>query len=71
MIKNLHGKKITPKQWAVQMIIYDLETITAYYEERWPLEMDAMTEKEQKEVAKQIDKLHTRIIRMALKAGGR
>jgi len=61
-------KKLTPKQWAVEMLYSDLDNITDYYYERYSHEWHAMTQQEQKEISHAIDVFHNRIIKMLLKS---
>lgn len=69
MIKKINsGEKCSAKQWAVDMLIGDLENATDYYYERWSHVWDQMTEKEQAEVSRQINALHNRILKMLQKS---
>lgn len=67
MINDNTGKKVTAKQWAAQMIFFDLDNTTDYYYERWP-EYNKMTEKEQEEVRIYIQEYHDRITEMVYRS---
>ena len=71
MIKKLvTHEPCTPEQWAADMLIRDLASITDYYCDLWRDEYRWMSEKEQAQVSEQIDILHNRILTMLEKAKG-
>jgi hypothetical protein len=58
------NRKVTPKQWAIEMLRMDVQLATDFYYERYRNEWDQMTEKEQAEVAKAIDKFDRRFLKI-------
>ncbi len=64
MISDKTGKKVTAKQWAAQMIFFDIDNTTDYYYERWSSEYRKMTDKEQEAVRRHIQAYHERILKI-------
>lgn len=66
-----NGQKLTPKQWAVDTIMADLELCTDYYYERYQSEWEKMTTAEQDAVTRQINLFHDRFLTILDRAKGR
>lgn len=66
MIRNLHDEKVTPKQFARELILVDLDILFGYWTERWEDTAEAMTEREHAEVTRQLETYRERIERMLL-----
>lgn len=67
MIK-LRGRRLTPKQWAAEVLASNLDNITGYYYELESGDHEHMTEKEQAAVGKHMEAMHDRIIKILEKA---
>ena len=65
-----NGKRVTAKQWAADMIYWDIDLLTDFYYERHAEEYKVMTEAEQDQVTRHIDAYHKRILKMVEKIRG-
>ncbi len=70
MIKSMQkdDQKRTAKQWVSEMLYYDADCVFDYYYERHAHVYDLMTEKEQEEVRKHLNKFLDRFNNMLIKA---
>ena len=66
-VKDLHGNRSTPKEFAKQVFRVDLDIVEGFWEERWEDQIEDMTPRELDQVRNQIDKIARRIYRMVSK----
>ena len=65
MIKKIFENEIvSPKEWAKDMLLSDIELATDWYYERHEKEWNLMTDKEKEAVRKQIDAYHNRFLKV-------
>ena len=62
------GKKMTAKQWVVEVLKGDVELATDYYYEREATDYDKMTDKEKNEISRHYNNFHNRILKMLYKS---
>jgi len=67
MIKH-HGKKVSPKQWALNKLALDIDILTGYCHERYSDEYDAMTERERLECSVELDLMNNQIMKLITSA---